>query len=145
MSRPVRINKMYSLHWVLNIFLTRVRAKVKEIMARLSYIVAIISIALTCVLAEEFYSNRYDDVDVSGIFNNPKLREQYYKCFMDLAPCKTADAKFFKGISNIQYYTHFFSSRILWFFKINFFLIITIKTVILFKYLAIENIEFLLN
>ncbi|CAL1680393.1 unnamed protein product [Lasius platythorax] len=67
-------------------------------MARLSYIVAIISIALTCVLAEEFYSNRYDDVDVSGIFNNPKLREQYYKCFMDLAPCKTADAKFFKGI-----------------------------------------------
>lgn len=130
---------MYSLHSVLNIFLTRVSAKVKEIMARLSYIVAIISIALTCVLAEEFYSNRYDDVDVSGIFNNPKLRQQYYKCFMDLAPCKTADAKFFKGISNIQYYTHFFH---LAFFD---FLIITIKTVILFKYLAIENIEFLLN
>ncbi|XP_029173007.1 ejaculatory bulb-specific protein 3-like [Nylanderia fulva] len=66
-------------------------------MARLSFIVAII-VALTCVFAETLYSDRYDDVDVVAIFNNPKMREQYYKCFMDLAPCKTPDSKFFKEI-----------------------------------------------
>ncbi|XP_070163938.1 ejaculatory bulb-specific protein 3-like [Polyergus mexicanus] len=67
-------------------------------MARLNNIVVIISIALTCVLAAELYSDRYDDIDVNAIFSNTKLRQQYYKCFMDLAPCKTADAKFFKEI-----------------------------------------------
>ncbi|KAM0732083.1 Allergen Tha p 1 [Formica fusca] len=67
-------------------------------MARLNYIVVIISIALTCILAEELYSDRYDSVDYVAVLSNPKMRQQYYKCFMDLAPCKTADAKFFKGI-----------------------------------------------
>ncbi|GAB1863974.1 Ejaculatory bulb-specific protein 3-like [Camponotus japonicus] len=67
-------------------------------MARPSYIVAIVVIALTCVLAEELYSSRFDDVDVRAIFNNAKLRNQYYNCFMDLSPCKTADQRFFKGI-----------------------------------------------
>ncbi|EFN60299.1 hypothetical protein EAG_14498, partial [Camponotus floridanus] len=63
---------------------------------RPNYIVAIIVIALTCVLAEEFYSSRYDDIDVHAIFNSTKLRNQYYNCFMDVSPCKTADSKFFK-------------------------------------------------
>jgi len=67
-------------------------------MARLSYIVTIVSIALTCILAEESYSTQYDDVDVAGILQNDKLREQYYNCFMGTSPCITADAKFFKGI-----------------------------------------------
>ncbi|XP_050447311.1 ejaculatory bulb-specific protein 3-like [Cataglyphis hispanica] len=67
-------------------------------MARLNYIVVIISVALTCILAEELYSSRYDDINAEAIFSNPKLRQQYYKCFMDLAPCRTADAKFFKEV-----------------------------------------------
>jgi len=67
-------------------------------MARLSYIVTIISIALMCILAEELYSDRYDDIDVASILQNNKLRNRYYNCFMETSPCVTADAKFFKGI-----------------------------------------------
>ncbi|XP_024872714.1 ejaculatory bulb-specific protein 3-like [Temnothorax curvispinosus] len=66
-------------------------------MARLSYIVTI-GIALTCVLAEELYSDQYDDIDADSILQNDKLRNQYYNCFMGTAPCVTADAKFFKEI-----------------------------------------------
>ncbi|KAG5343638.1 PEB3 protein, partial [Acromyrmex heyeri] len=69
-------------------------------MARFSYFVTIISIALLCVSAEEFFSDRYDQIDVESILQNDKLREQYYNCFMEIAPCVTADAKFFKEISS---------------------------------------------
>ncbi|XP_077273209.1 ejaculatory bulb-specific protein 3-like [Temnothorax americanus] len=59
-------------------------------MARLSYIVLIIATnALICVLAEELYSNRYDHLDVRTLLQNAELREAYYKCFMELAPCTT--------------------------------------------------------
>jgi len=67
-------------------------------MARLSYIVTIISIALMCVLAEELYSDQYDDIDVRNIVENDKLRNQYYNCFMATGSCVTADSKFFKEI-----------------------------------------------
>ncbi|KYN04243.1 Putative odorant-binding protein A10 [Cyphomyrmex costatus] len=66
-------------------------------MARLSYIV-IIGIALMCVLAEEFYSDRFDNIDASNILQNDKLREEYYNCYMEKGPCPTEDAKFFQGI-----------------------------------------------
>lgn len=65
-------------------------------MARLSYVVTIISIALMCVLAEELYSDQYDDVDIKSILENDKLRQQYYNCTLETGPCVTADAKFFK-------------------------------------------------
>lgn len=81
---------------------------VEKIMARLSYIVVIAGIALTSILAEELYSSQYDDIDIHEIFNNSKLRNQYYNCFMETSPCRTADAKFFKGISDIQVYTEYF-------------------------------------
>lgn len=67
-------------------------------MVRLSYIVTIIAIVLTCVLAQEHYPDQYDDIDAASILENDKLRDQYYKCFMELEPCITADAKFFQGI-----------------------------------------------
>jgi len=67
-------------------------------MARLSYIVTIVSIALMCILAEELYPDQYDDIDAANILENDKLRNQYYNCFMETSPCLTADAKFFKGI-----------------------------------------------
>ncbi|XP_012218566.1 ejaculatory bulb-specific protein 3 [Linepithema humile] len=67
-------------------------------MIRLSYIV-LIGIALACVVAEEeLYSNQYDDIDIKAIFENEKLRQQYYNCFMEIAPCKTAPLKFYKEI-----------------------------------------------
>lgn len=68
-------------------------------MARLSYIVTVIGIALMCVLAEEiqYYSDKYDDTDALSIMQNDKLREEYFMCFMEIGPCKTADAKFFKS------------------------------------------------
>ncbi|XP_012533235.1 ejaculatory bulb-specific protein 3 [Monomorium pharaonis] len=67
-------------------------------MARLSYIVTIISIALMCVVAEELYTDKYDDLDVVNILQNDKLRGQYHGCFMETSPCVTADAKFLKDI-----------------------------------------------
>ncbi|KAG5315282.1 PEB3 protein, partial [Pseudoatta argentina] len=68
-------------------------------MARISLIVMIIAVALTCVFAEkELYSDRYDDININEILANEKLRTQYYYCFLGTAPCKTADAKFFAGI-----------------------------------------------
>ncbi|KYN04241.1 PREDICTED: ejaculatory bulb-specific protein 3-like [Cyphomyrmex costatus] len=69
-------------------------------MARFSYTVTIISIVLMCVLAEEFYSNQYDNIDVASILQNDKLREQYYNCLMETGPCRTADAKFFKEVAS---------------------------------------------
>lgn len=67
-------------------------------MVRLSCIITIISVALICVLADDRYDTKYDDIDINAILENNKLREQYYKCMMDQGPCVTADAKFFKGI-----------------------------------------------
>lgn len=76
-------------------------------MARLSYIV-IIGIALMCVLAEELYSDRFDNVDVSSILQNDKLREEYYNCYMEKDPCLTEDAKFFQGILTFRISTNKF-------------------------------------
>lgn len=75
-------------------------------MARLIYTIAIIGIALMCVLAEEEkYEDKYDDIDVHEILENVKLREQYYKCFMATGPCVTADEKFFSSM-----FTKYFTS-----------------------------------
>ena len=83
-------------------------------MIRLSYIV-LIGIALVCVLAEEFYSDQYDNVDISRILQNDKLREEYYNCYMETGPCPTEDAKYFQGIltlrvfQQINFYDKFFN------------------------------------
>lgn len=45
----------------------------------------------------EFYSDKYDNIDIEGILENDRTREQYLKCFMDEGPCVTPDAVFFKG------------------------------------------------
>lgn len=68
-------------------------------MIRLNCTVALIGIALLCVLAEEIYTDQYDYIDVKNILDNEKLRLQYYNCYMETGPCLTADAKYFRGIS----------------------------------------------
>lgn len=65
-----------------------------------------VGLALVCVccalaasaLAEEegLYSDKYDYVDVDNILSNPRIREQYYNCFLGSSTCVTPDAKFFK-------------------------------------------------
>lgn len=89
-----------------------------EIMIRISYIATIICVTcVTCVFAKDFYDTKYDDVNVSEILANVKLREQYYKCFMNQGPCVTADAKFFRGIHiYIQIRHSFFSVTALFLF-----------------------------
>jgi len=85
----------------LQISVTRVSTEAERIMARLSFIVTIIAIAL-CVFAEELYSDKYDNIDLKGILGDEKLRVEYYKCFIDTGPCNTEASKFFKGKFTIQ-------------------------------------------
>ncbi|KZC11372.1 PREDICTED: ejaculatory bulb-specific protein 3-like [Dufourea novaeangliae] len=61
------------------------------------YIVLLSFCLLAWAHAEELYDDKYDDIDINEILSNERLREQYYKCFMDTAPCVTADAVFFKA------------------------------------------------
>ncbi|OAD52842.1 Ejaculatory bulb-specific protein 3 [Eufriesea mexicana] len=63
---------------------------------RHNYIILITLSLLACTLAEEFYSDKYDYVNIDEILENDRLREQYYKCFMDTEPCITPDSIFFK-------------------------------------------------
>ncbi|KAL6421723.1 hypothetical protein ACFW04_010941 [Cataglyphis niger] len=68
-------------------------------MARLICTVAIIGIALMCILAEEDkYDDKYDGIDMLEILLNNELRYQYYNCFMEIGPCVTEDMKYFSTI-----------------------------------------------
>ncbi|XP_012522579.2 ejaculatory bulb-specific protein 3 [Monomorium pharaonis] len=67
-------------------------------MARLNYIVTVISITLMYVVAQELYSDKYDDIDVMSILENEQIFNKIYGCFMDTFPCETEAGKFFKGI-----------------------------------------------
>ncbi|XP_046746014.1 ejaculatory bulb-specific protein 3-like [Diprion similis] len=66
-------------------------------MFRITLVAGFLIAALAMVSAEELYSDIHDDIDVMGILENPEVRRKYYECFMDLGPCLTEDAKFFKG------------------------------------------------
>ncbi|XP_003705120.1 chemosensory protein 1 [Megachile rotundata] len=62
-----------------------------------SYVILLLTLSLLAwTLAEDLYPDKYDYVDIDKILANDKLREQYYKCFMEVQPCVTADAQFFK-------------------------------------------------
>ncbi|KYN23321.1 Ejaculatory bulb-specific protein 3, partial [Trachymyrmex cornetzi] len=62
-------------------------------MTQLSRIALIIAMnVLMCVLAEEErYSDQYDYIDIQFILQNKEIREEYYNCFMEIAPCKTPE------------------------------------------------------
>lgn len=63
-----------------------------------SMLLAILLATLVFVCAdEEKFDSKYDDIDADEILANPKLRNQYVKCFLETGPCITADAKYFKG------------------------------------------------
>ncbi|XP_018313543.1 ejaculatory bulb-specific protein 3 [Mycetomoellerius zeteki] len=62
-------------------------------MARLSNIALIVAVnvlVLMCILAEEErYTDKYDNVDYRTALNNKTVRDSYYDCFMEIAPCQT--------------------------------------------------------
>ncbi|XP_026670030.1 ejaculatory bulb-specific protein 3-like [Ceratina calcarata] len=59
--------------------------------------IALITLSLLAwVYGEELYSDKYDYIDADDILSNDRLREQYYKCFMDTGPCVTPDSKFMR-------------------------------------------------
>lgn len=64
-----------------------------ETMARLSNIALIVAVnvlVLMCILAEEErYTDKYDNVDYRTALNNKTVRDSYYDCFMEIAPCQT--------------------------------------------------------
>lgn len=86
-------------------------------MSRLSHFVLIIIMnALMCILAkEELYSTEYDDFDIQGLLQNKNLRNEYFNCFMEIAPCKTLEQKKLTGTA-IHY-----SYRIISIFLLRFF------------------------
>lgn len=64
---------------------------------RLGLLVALCAfVAVTLADEELVYSDKYDYVDVDAILSNERIRNQYYYCFLDVEPCFTPDAKFFK-------------------------------------------------
>ncbi|EFN81740.1 ejaculatory bulb-specific protein 3 [Harpegnathos saltator] len=64
---------------------------------RLIGVYLVIIFGLMCVYAEEeLYSDKYDNIDIDGILNNDRLRNQHRRCYIGLAPCITADMKFYK-------------------------------------------------
>nr|QJT73568.1 chemosensory protein 9 [Encarsia formosa] len=64
------------------------------------YLIALCFVVLVQAFAfaeeEEKYSDKYDDIDLDEVLKNDRLREQYFKCFMDEGPCNTGVIKFFK-------------------------------------------------
>ena len=62
-----------------------------------AFLVFAFLIAAVCADSKkETYSDKFDYVNIKDILENTRLRSQYWKCFMDTAPCLTQDAKFFK-------------------------------------------------
>ncbi|KAL6262592.1 hypothetical protein P5V15_005386 [Pogonomyrmex californicus] len=75
-------------------------------MARLNHIAVTIAMSvLICVLAEELYSDRFDDIDVLSILQNKEVRMGYYNCFMKLAPCTSPEQIELTGTFSEAYQT----------------------------------------
>ncbi|KAL6444087.1 hypothetical protein ACFW04_001794 [Cataglyphis niger] len=53
-------------------------------------------IVLVAYAADEKYSNKYDDINVKAVLDNPRSRNQYVGCLMNTSPCITGSARFLK-------------------------------------------------
>ncbi|XP_012063051.1 PREDICTED: ejaculatory bulb-specific protein 3-like [Atta cephalotes] len=78
-------------------------------MARLYHIASIIIVnifVLMCILAEEeHYTDKYDNLDYHTLLNNKTMRDSYYNCFMEIAPCQTPVQKTLTSIFSEAYQT----------------------------------------
>lgn len=62
------------------------------------YCIALLLVSiLACTYAEELYSDKYDHVKIKEILETDELRNSYYDCFMDTAPCATEALQFFRS------------------------------------------------
>lgn len=49
---------------------------------------AVVVLALLAVVgAQEFYSKKYDDMDIDAILSNERLINNYINCFLDKGHC----------------------------------------------------------
>lgn len=59
---------------------------------------ALLAVVLAAVVADEKYTDAFDDFDVDAMLQNDELRNQYLSCIMDSGPCDNDAQKFIKGI-----------------------------------------------
>jgi len=69
-------------------------------------------LAVICVLAEEKYTTKYDNIDLDSILMSDRLLKNYVNCLLDKGNC-TPDAKELKGqlSSRLNYHLPLRSSR----------------------------------
>ena len=56
-------------------------------MARLSLCVMLLTSLVYCTLAEEKYSNKFDNFDIDKVLNNNRILTSYIKCLLDEGNC----------------------------------------------------------
>ncbi|XP_015592535.1 ejaculatory bulb-specific protein 3-like [Cephus cinctus] len=61
------------------------------------YVLVLAVIGCNAVYADEFYSNKYDNVNVNQILKSERLLQRYILCLLDKGSC-TSDGRFFKEI-----------------------------------------------
>lgn len=57
--------------------------------------VAILLAVTACALADEFYTTKYDNIDIDSILSNYRLTTNYVKCLLDQGKC-SEDGKLLK-------------------------------------------------
>lgn len=71
-------------------------------------------LVVTCIVlvahaADEKYSNKYDDIDIKAVLDNPRSRNQYLGCITDTSPCITGSARYLKGVNSPLFFSLFFN------------------------------------
>lgn len=56
-------------------------------MARLNLCFILVITMIYCTLAEEKYSNKYDNFDIDKVLNNDRILTSYIKCLMEEGNC----------------------------------------------------------
>ncbi|XP_073953862.1 ejaculatory bulb-specific protein 3-like [Choristoneura fumiferana] len=62
-----------------------------------SILYLVLTVVVTCSAQQQYYNNRYDNLNADSIVQNERVLLAYYKCVMDKGPC-TKDGKNFKRV-----------------------------------------------
>lgn len=60
-----------------------------------SILYLVLTVVVTCTAQQQYYNNRYDNLNADSIVQNDRVLLAYFKCVMDKGPC-TKDGKNFK-------------------------------------------------
>lgn len=66
-------------------------------------VVVLLLLVVACVLAEDKYTTKYDNVDLDSILTSDRLLKNYVNCLLDKGSC-TPDGKELKGELYSTYY-----------------------------------------